>query len=104
MWHASDAWKRDVQDAMADQKISRAELSRRVGVSDAAITQLFKADTEQSRLVPAINRVLGMPPPTQTSGEVDGDLAELIEIWKRLDEAARKVLLDMAGVAARSKR
>lgn len=62
MWNVSEKWKRDVQEAMLEKGISRAELSRRVRVSDAAITILFRESTKQSRLVPAINRALGLTP------------------------------------------
>jgi ribosome-binding protein aMBF1 (putative translation factor) len=104
MWVVSPTWKREVQDAMASKGISRAELSRLINVSDAAITILFRPSTKQSRLVPAINRALGLTPPTQSSGEADGQLTELHEIWPDLDDEARRALLVMAGVARRARR
>jgi SpoVK/Ycf46/Vps4 family AAA+-type ATPase len=104
MWVASSTWKREVQEAMVEKGISRAALSRMVHVSDAAITILFKASTKQSRLVPAINRALGLTPPTQSSGEHDEMLAELHAVWDDLDLDARKAILVMAGVARRSRR
>lgn len=103
MWFTPPSWKRKVAAAMKAKGISRAELSRRVGVSDAAITQLLRPSSPQSRLVPDINRVLGMTPPTQSDGEIDEALAEFLELWEKLDSDARKILLGMAGVAARSK-
>ena len=47
--------------------------------------------------------MLGLTPPVQTTGETDGDLAELIDIWKRLGSEERKALLGMAGLVARPK-
>jgi transcriptional regulator with XRE-family HTH domain len=103
MWTTSPAWKRQVTEAMEAAGVTRAELSRRVGVSDAAITQLFSTKTKQSRLVPDINRVLGLTPPVQTSGESDEELAELIDIWRELSSEERKVLWGTARVLRRSK-
>lgn len=100
-WIASEKWKREVQHAMKEQGISRAELSRRVRVSDAAITQLFRPSTPTSRLVPLINRALGLTAPTQSSGEHDSNMAALQELWPDLNDDERKALVVMAGVARR---
>ena len=99
MWQTGRDWKQRVQDAMKAQGISRAELSRRIGVSDAAITQLF--DGTQSKLVPKINRVLGFTPPYQSSGDFNPELAELIEIMEQLDQADRDEVLRYALGTAR---
>lgn len=104
MWLASPDWKRDVLAAMEAQGISRAELSRRVKVSDAAITILFKPTTRQSRLVPAVNRVLGLTAPKQNSGEIDELRAELDTHWQEIDDEARSTLLHMARQLARNRR
>lgn len=104
MWLATPEWKHQVSLAMEAAKVTRAELARRVDVSDAAITQLFRPSTKQSRLVPEINRVLGITPPTQSTGETDGELAELIDIWRQLDPEERKVLWGTARVLRRSRR
>lgn len=103
LWNTPPEWKNQVLVAMEVKRISRADLSRLVGVSDAAITQLFRATTKQSRLVPDINRAVGMTPPSQSNGETDGELAELIEIWKQLDPEERKVLWGTARVLRRTK-
>lgn len=103
MWHVSAEWKHQALEAMKAESISRAELARRVGVSDAAITQLFSTRTKQSRLVPAIHAVLGWTPPVQSGGEIDSELAELIDLWGRMDDKARKAILGTAGVLAKPK-
>lgn len=83
-------------EAMDAQGVTRAELARLVGVSDAAITQLFRQSTKQSRLVPAINRVLGLPPPTQHLGIVDALRAELEQLWPGLSVSDRELLIETA--------
>ncbi len=104
MWLATLEWKLQVTAAMKAAEVTRAELARRIGVSDAAITQLFRPTTKQSRLVPEINRVLGITPPTQSTGDTDGELAELIDIWRDLGPEERKVLWGTARVLRRSGR
>jgi lambda repressor-like predicted transcriptional regulator len=103
MWNTPPEWKRLVLSAMEQQGVTRAELSRRVGVSDSAITVLFRPTTAQSRLVPQIHEVLGMSPPVQSTGEADDDMAELVKLWKDLDKAERKALLGMVGVLRRTR-
>lgn len=105
MWQATPEWKQLVLETMRDRGVTRAELSRRVEVSDAAITILFRPDTQMSRLVPRINEVLGISAPVQLIGDVvDEDLEELQALWKRLGKDDRKTLTDMAGVLARRRR
>lgn len=103
-WPTDARWKADVLRLMAELQISRAELARRVGVSDAAITQLFRSEQQSSRLVPAINRVIGMPPPALVGVDVDAVRAELDAEWQTLDDASRQLVLDVAKKLARTKR
>jgi hypothetical protein len=104
MWQAPQSWKDEALAAMATKGITRAELSRRIGVSDAAITILFRAETRTSRLVPAINRVLGLTAPVQSTGDADELRAELEQHWKELDDDDRRALTDLAKKLARTKR
>lgn len=104
MWLTPPEWKADVLRAMEKLGISRAELSRRVQVTDAAITILFRKTTKQSRLVPAINRVLKLTAPTQNTGEVDELRARLDDSWANLDDEARRMVSDLAEKLARRDR
>lgn len=94
MWSIDAAWKRDVLAAMGKLKVSKAELARAVGVKGSAITLLFKPETIQTRLKPAIHKKLNMVPPTATPA-VDRDeaLTRLLRVWKDLTEEQREHVL-----------
>lgn len=96
MWPATKEWKAKVLELMEQRGISRAELSRRIRVSDAAITVLFRPETETSRLVPAINSAVGLPQPSMVPVEADVIRAHLDSIWPNLGEDDRRLLLEMA--------
>lgn len=104
MWPATQEWKNKVLKLMRDKGISRAELSRRAGVSDAAITVLFRSTTKTSRLVPVVNGAVGLPPPAMTPVDLDERRAELDALWPSLSEDDRKLLLDTARKFATSKK
>ena len=72
MWTVDKAWKDDVRALMKRNEISQADLARTLGVSPASLTFLFKPDTKQSRLVPAIHKALGLPTPAITTPHASG--------------------------------
>lgn len=96
MWPATTEWKRKVLELMEQLGISRAELSRRINVSDAAITVLFRETTATSRLVPAVNSVVGLAPPMMLPVDSDAMRERLNAVWPRLSEDDRKLLLETA--------
>src|SRR4051812_8915558 len=96
MWPTPIEWKDAVSKRMEELGISRAELSRRCKVSDAAISILFKPDTETSRLVPAIHRALGWPPPAMLPVWLDAQRAHLEAVWPNLSDDDRRLLVDTA--------
>ena len=111
-WPVTPEWRAHVLEVMAARGVSKAELSRRIGVSDAAITLLLPERAgarvpKSSALVPAIHRVLGIAVPVapQISTEIDAVRAELDAAWPSLSEDDRRMLLDVARrlSAARSK-
>lgn len=57
------AWKAAIRAAIAREGISQAELARRIGASPGSIVLLFKDETVQTRLVPAIHKALDLGPP-----------------------------------------
>lgn len=102
MWTVDRAWKDDVRALMKRREISQADLARTLGVSPASLTFLFKPETKQSRLVPAIHKALGLPTPLTTRVDEGDDLLERLQkIWRDLTQEQRELLL---AVAAQMKR
>ena len=89
------AWKDDIKALLEKRGISQAELARRISASPGSIVLLFKPDTVQSRLVPAIHRVLGLEPPIDatTISERDDAKRRLDRIWNDLSDEDRDALL-----------
>lgn len=96
MWPVSPKWKSDVQKLMDEQGISRAQLSRLCKTSDAAISDLFNAKTETSRLVPYVHKALGLPPPAMMPIFLEEQRAHLEAVWPNLSEDDKRVLVDTA--------
>ncbi len=87
---------------MEKRQISQAQLARTIGASPPAIVLLFKPETIQSGLVPAIHRALGFDAPmTTTIAERDDAKRRLDRVWNELSEDERELLLQ---IAARFKR
>ena len=104
MWPATPEWKTKVLELMEKLDINRAELSRRIKVSDAAISILFREETKTSRLVPLVNAVVGLAPPAMTPALVDEYRSQLDQIWPDLTETDRKLLIEMAEKIAQRKK
>lgn len=92
------AWKTQIKDLLEKKKISQAELARRIKASPGSIVLLFKPETVQSRLVPAIHHALGLDPPVDgaTITQRDDAKRRLDRIWNDLDEEDRNALLAIA--------
>jgi hypothetical protein len=92
------AWKDDVRAWMKRQSISQADLARTLKVSPGSLTLLFKPDTKQSRLVPAIHRALGLTTPTTTRVDERDELRQRLEvIWRDLTQEQREILLSVGA-------
>ena len=96
MWPASPQWKADILKLMEAKRISRAELSRRCKASDAAISILFKPETETSRLVPYVHKALGLPPPAMMPIFLEEQRAALESVWPNLSEDDKRLIVDTA--------
>src|SRR5678816_419884 len=78
-WPIDDTWKKNVLQEMTDQGIDRAELCRRVherfgyDLTQSALTVLFRATTKTSRLVPWIEKILGLVSTTKPAPAVKND-------------------------------
>lgn len=92
------AWKAGIRNLMEKRKISQAELARRIGASPGSIVLLFKPETVQSGLVPAIHRVFQLDPPEGTIiSERDDPKRRLDRIWNDLSDEKRQLLLQVAA-------
>ena len=95
-------WKADIRALMERQQISQAELARRIGAVPGSLILLFKPETIQSRLVPAIHKTLGIEPPQSTTiSERDDAKRRLDRVWPHLTPEERELVL---AVAARFQR
>lgn len=63
IWPTDDEWKRRVDDSIKERGISRADLARLCGVTNASISNLLSSKTKQGRLVPLVHAALAWPPP-----------------------------------------
>lgn len=100
----TDRWLEDVQRAMAAQQppMTPAELSRRVGVSTAAMSDLLTGKRKQTRIMPAIHRVLGMVEPETDRGVTrDAAVRRFLRAWADLSEEDRESVLQLAERLAR---
>lgn len=93
-----NVWKSDVQNLLKKRGISQAELARRISASPGSIVLLFKPETVQSRLVPAIHKVLGLDPPIDgaTISQRDDAKRRLDRVWNDLSDEDRSLLLTIA--------
>lgn len=93
-----DVWKSGVKALLEKRGISQAELARRISASPGSIVLLFKPETVQSRLVPAIHKVLGLDPPIEgaTIAQRDDAKRRLDRIWNEFGEDDRAALLSVA--------
>ena len=92
MWPVDDVWKATVRADMQRTGVSQAEMARRIGCKQSALTVLFRPETKQSRLVPLIHRELGRPAPS-TVAAPDEVLRRINRLWSSLSKEAR-VLID----------
>lgn len=98
MWTVDKAWKDDIRAVMERQGVSQADLARTLKVSPGSLTLLFKPETKQSRLVPAIHRALDLALPTTTRVDERDELRHrLDDIWRDLTPAQREILVSVAG-------
>ena len=109
MWIVSREWQEWAEKRMVDEELSQNELARRVGVSSAAMSHLFKPLTRkirQTRLLPAINRELGGDPPIQTTVEeaVDAEREAFGEAFDLLTDEQQAALRELVMVMAASRR
>ena len=99
MWPVDEAWKKAVRDDMKREGISQAEMARRIGCKQSALTVLFRAETKQSRLVPMIHRELGRSAPSTVSAP-DEVLQRINRQWPALTKEQRTLVDDLVKALA----
>lgn len=90
-WPVDAKWKAEVRAAMKAAGISNSEMGRRLGVSQAAISQMLGPRSRSSRLKPGVHRELGWPPPTQ-GGSPDELLRRINHQWPLLSAEQRTAI------------
>jgi hypothetical protein len=91
MWPVDETWKASVRADMQRAGISQAEMARKIGCKQSALTVLFRAETKQSRLVPLIHRELGRPAPSTVAAH-DEVLRRINRQWPSLSKEARALI------------
>jgi hypothetical protein len=97
--HPIDAvWRARVDERLAELGMNRSDLARKIGASTAAVAILMGPRTKQSRLVPAIHRVLGwrLPSPSPESDVQSDDLRRWEKLYYELDETGRNLVMALA--------
>lgn len=90
-WPTDSAWKAQVIERMAEIGLSRADLARACGVTNASISNMLSEKSKQSRLVPLVHAALKLPPPSSVSV---ADHAKLLidSHWESLSEDQRQAI------------
>lgn len=90
-WPTDEAWKAQVNLRLAELAMSRADLARACGVTNASISNMLAAKSQQSRLVPLVHVALRWPPPASVSV---ADTAKLLidTHWESLKEDQRQAI------------
>ena len=90
-------WRASVKKRLAELEMNQSDLARRIGASTAGVAILMNSRTHQSRLVPAIHRVLGWRPPSTSpeSEAVSEDLQRWEKLYHQLDESGRNLVMAM---------
>lgn len=68
MWPTDSKWKASVNDRLVELRMSRAELARRLGVTNASVSNMLSPNVQQSRLVPLVHAALAWPAPSSVTG------------------------------------
>ncbi len=89
-------WKARVKAALKAKGMTQKDLAAEIGCDPSAITVVLRDSTVQTRLMPAINLVLGLgEPPAPLPDEMDELDAALIRAIRAMDEPAKRHLLGL---------
>lgn len=97
-----DAWRKRVEDRLAERGWKRADLVRESHVSKSTISDLLNGRTNECVGLAQIHRALGWDPPLPPI--LSNDASELFAIWDRLNEFERGRLLERARAIYEQKR
>lgn len=95
-------WQEMVQKRLKDRSMSQAELARLIGVKPPSITAMLKPGAKQSRLVPRVQKVLGMGrPELPASSVVDDKRTRLAEAFEKLSPEEVEAVISLAESLAK---
>lgn len=89
-----DAWRKRVEDRLAEKKWKRADLVRESRLGKSTISELLNGKLHECVGLPRIHKALGWDPPLPPV--LSNDASELVGIWDRLEEFERGRLLERA--------
>lgn len=98
LYTVDDEWKRNmralIEEEISTSGISRAEIARQIGVTNAALTLMFRAGTSQTTAVPALHRRYGLVlPETAVAVPKDAFSTRLLRETRDLSENAQALVL-----------
>lgn len=89
-------WQRDIEKIMTERGINRTQLADACGVTQAAITAMFKPNARWVHYKPEIHRVLGLVEVENTPAvERDARIDEFIRRWGDLSKEQQELLIGM---------
>lgn len=97
LWIIDETWLRWARGRMLVLRLKAPSLGRAIGASGQAVRDLLAGRSPQSRLLPAINIVLGGDPPLQRTISVEEDALKrrIDKNWSELSDAERKLVGDL---------
>lgn len=111
-WEITDDWREWLERRMGEEGISQLELARRIvaaggQATGAAISDILLGKSTKSRLIPAINAVLGGIVPTQHilayGDAVDGVKERISKLLDRMTQEEKEDLLRVVEHLAKRK-
>lgn len=91
MWPTDAEWKARVDADMKERGISRADMARMCGVTNASISNMLSDKSQQSRLVPLVHAALAWPPPSSVSG-LDYTKMLIDSQWEKMSDDERQAI------------
>jgi transcriptional regulator with XRE-family HTH domain len=96
-WAVTPALIAKWEQGLKDSGIKKAELARRLGVTQGALTRLFNGEQHTSSLVKDINSVLALPAPSSLPERV-------LELLPLVDEGDMPAVIAVLEAMANKKR
>lgn len=100
-WPITEEWRALARDALQREGLNQSVIAARLGISQSTVQRIFHGPSATSEHVPAIARMLGVPPPLVASPEsAVVDANAWCEAWRgafdSLSPAQRQILLTLS--------